>query len=245
MAGKKSVVELELEGFVTNIQQNLWLAVNDKYEEALNIRSQKLKTDKKKGLLDLDKWYQSELPEIIQARSEKYITKDELCKLMKWKLTRGKFRPRLTELVQTNTDSEVEEASKKSFKKLPNLDKAINDLTVLKAIGPATASAVLAAGAPEHAAFMADESMMALPGLQPISYNLKFYLMYMDQVKAIVRKLNEQGDGYFKWTPHKVEITLWTYQIGKTLDDSIFKGIGSMKRPNDEENVLIKKKAKR
>ena len=53
---------------------------------------------------------------------------------------RGKFRPRLTELVQTNTDKEVIDASTEAFQKLPDVSAAIQALTVLKAIGPATAS---------------------------------------------------------------------------------------------------------
>ena len=53
---------------------------------------------------------------------------------------RGKFRPRLTELVQTNTEKEVIDASTEAFQKLPDVPAAIQALTVLRAIGPATAS---------------------------------------------------------------------------------------------------------
>lgn len=53
---------------------------------------------------------------------------------------RGKFRPRLTELVQTNSKEEVKSASIKAFKALPDISAAISALTVLKAVGPATAS---------------------------------------------------------------------------------------------------------
>lgn len=31
--------------------------------------------------------FQTELPEVIDSRKEKFITKAELCKIMKWKLT--------------------------------------------------------------------------------------------------------------------------------------------------------------
>lgn len=55
-------------------------------------------------------------------------------------------------------------------------------------------SAVLAAGAPKHAAFMADESMLALPGLKPLAYTPAFYARYMDQVKGIVKQLNKGMD---------------------------------------------------
>lgn len=51
----------------------------------------------------------------------------------------------------------VKSASEKAFESLPDIGKAITALTVLKGIGPATASAVLAAYAPEVAPFMSDE----------------------------------------------------------------------------------------
>lgn len=55
-------------------------------------------------------------------------------------LQRGKFRPRLQQMVESNPE---ESASKKAFKCIPNLKKAIEELTVLKAVGPATASGKL------------------------------------------------------------------------------------------------------
>ncbi|OWF45482.1 hypothetical protein KP79_PYT06269 [Mizuhopecten yessoensis] len=132
--------------------------------------------------------------------------------------TRGKFRPRLEQMVQSNSEEDVKAASLKGFKELPNLSNAIKALTVLKAIGPATASAVLAAGAPDKAAFMADESMLAIPELAPLQYTLPFYNQYMDYVTTITKKLNKDQEGdRIKWTPHKVELTLWTYQMAKTL----------------------------
>lgn len=48
-------------------------------------------------------------------------------------------------------------ASQKAFQSLPDLSKAISELTALKGVGPATASAVLAAYAPDVAPFMSDE----------------------------------------------------------------------------------------
>jgi len=54
-------------------------------------------------------------------------------------------------------DAVVESASRKAFAALPDLSRAITELTVLKGVGPATASAVLAAYAPDVAPFMSDE----------------------------------------------------------------------------------------
>ena len=116
-----------------------------------------------------------------------YITTAELSKLMQWKLTRGKWRyslslslslslflnfikciinnvwilfflrPRLLDFVSSLDEAAVKSASEKAFQSLPDVSKAVSELTVLKGVGPATASAVLAAYAPDVAPFMSDE----------------------------------------------------------------------------------------
>lgn len=52
-------------------------------------------------------------------------------------------------------------------------------------------TAVLAAGAPDKVAFMADESMSALPGMQPLQYTLPFFLSYMEEINRVVKRLNK------------------------------------------------------
>lgn len=66
-------------------------------------------------------------------------------------------RPRLLDFVSALDDSVVKSASEKAFKSLPDISNAVKELTVLKGVGPATASAVLAAYAPDIAPFMSDE----------------------------------------------------------------------------------------
>jgi hypothetical protein len=61
------------------------------------------------------------------------------------------------DFVKSLDEAVVETASRKAFAALPDLSKAISELTVLKGVGPATASAVLAAYAPDVAPFMSDE----------------------------------------------------------------------------------------
>ncbi|XP_052789524.1 uncharacterized protein LOC128223995 isoform X1 [Mya arenaria] len=203
-----------------NISPKVWDVVLSFYAKALTVKGNKMKPEKKKDLHKLDSWYQNELPDTIQGRKPRHITQEELCKLMKWKLTRGKFRPRLTEMVATNSEDEVKSASTSAFAALPDVPAAIQALTVLKAVGPATASAILAAGAPAKAAFMADESMAMFPGLQPIKYDLAFYKTYMKHVTQLVKQLNKEGPD-IGWTAHKVELTLWTFQICRTLDTDL------------------------
>ncbi|XP_050893677.1 uncharacterized protein LOC127107601 [Lathyrus oleraceus] len=76
---------------------------------------------------------------------------------MQWKLTRGKWRPRLLDFVSSIEDAVVKRASEKAFESLPDVEKAISELSALKGVGPATASAVLAAFAPNLTPFMSDE----------------------------------------------------------------------------------------
>lgn len=67
------------------------------------------------------------------------------------------FRPRLLDYVSSLDEASVDSASRRAFAALPDLSKAVSELTVLKGVGPATASAVLAAYAPDVAPFMSDE----------------------------------------------------------------------------------------
>lgn len=67
------------------------------------------------------------------------------------------FRPRLLDFVSSIEDAVVKRASEKAFESLPDVEKAISELSALKGVGPATASAVLAAFAPNLTPFMSDE----------------------------------------------------------------------------------------
>lgn len=60
-------------------------------------------------------------------------------------LQRGKFRPRLQQLVASNSDDMVEKCSRKAFSLLPDVRAAIAELSALKGVGPATASGELEA----------------------------------------------------------------------------------------------------
>lgn len=66
-------------------------------------------------------------------------------------------RPRLLDFVSALDEETVKSASLKAFQALPDVSKAISELTVLKGVGPATASAILAAFSPDSAPFMSDE----------------------------------------------------------------------------------------
>lgn len=188
-----------------------------KYDEALKAKAN-AKSSKPESLIKLDKWYQNELPKKIKSRGkEPFLTHDEIVQTIKWKLARGQFRPRLKDLVQMNTPRVVMQETKKAFRQISkknDLESAVLALSNLKGVGPAMASAVLAAGVPDIAPFMADECLLSLPDIEGIDYTLKEYLRLVEKTKECVKRLNSQGG---EWTPHKVELAIWTHYVARDI----------------------------
>ncbi|KAI5105710.1 hypothetical protein C0J45_3407 [Silurus meridionalis] len=117
----------------------VWRGVYAKYWDVVEAKA--AGKQKSSGrLLELEKWYQEALPAAILARTERSLTHSELVKLMEWKTTRGKFRPRLKQLIGSNDDEAVLRCTKKAFALLPCVPSAIAELSTLKGLGPATAS---------------------------------------------------------------------------------------------------------
>lgn len=84
------------------------------------------------------------------------------------------FRPRLLDFVSSLDESLVKSASQKAFQSLPDISKAVSELTVLKGVGPATASAILAAFAPHITPFMSDEVSPSTLLFFPFPISLRF-----------------------------------------------------------------------
>merc|ERR1711962_755241 len=186
------------------------------YDQALRLKAES-KSSKPENVIKLDKWYQNELPEKIKSRGkDAHLVHDELVQTIKWKLARGKFRPNLVNLVQMNTPRVAMQETKKAFRKLVktgDLQSAAQSLCTLKGVGPGMASAVLAAGAPHIAPFMADECLLSMPECDGLDYTMKEYMRYVDYVKECAERLNSQSQGDPKYTPHIVELAVWTHYI--------------------------------
>jgi len=202
-----------------------------KYQETMQAKAEG-KPGKAEALLKLDKWYQNDLPKKIKSRGkEGHVTHEELVQTIKWKLARGVFRPRLKDLIQMNTPRVVLQESKKAFRaifKRNDLEAAMGALSNLKGVGPAMASAVLAAGCPELAPFMADELLLSMGDTEGIDYTMKEYMKLVAKTQACVDRLNEQGGS---WTPHKVELAVWTHYVARDTKPEILADMPSKHVP--------------
>lgn len=190
-----------------------WKEALSSYDATLQSLSQK-KTD----LLLLDSFYRTQLPHLLcQRRPDPFLTQPELHRLMQWKLSRGKWRPRLLDFVALLDGAAVESASRRAFAALPDLAAAISALASLKGVGPATASAVLAAYAPDVAPFMSDEAMVAAVG-NAKDYTLKQYLLFAGKLQKKAKELSAESEVF---TPSDVERALWSSAIASKLNSSL------------------------
>ncbi|XP_037094214.1 uncharacterized protein LOC119114100 [Pollicipes pollicipes] len=186
------------------------------YPQALALKSQ-TKNKKPDELKKLDQWYHDELPKKILSRAKEggYLTHEELVQTIKWKLARGKWRPRLRELVTMNTPRLVQLETKKAIRQLlkkDDLNAAIQAMCNLKGVGPAMASAVLSVAQPDKIPFMSDECMLAIPDVEgSIDYTNKEYLRMVAHVQTACQRLSQNGNS--EWTPHKIEQVVFAHHV--------------------------------
>ncbi|XP_047485857.1 uncharacterized protein LOC125036941 [Penaeus chinensis] len=220
------------------------------YHDALQIKAMLKNKKKGESLESLDKWYQEELGKAVASRSPPHMIRQELVRLMDWKLSRGKFRPRLIQLSESNEESLVKSATEKGIKlaQAGKIEEAIEALVVLKGVGPATASAVLAACVPEKCCFFADEVAHAIPALSKLKYtNSEYILLNTELTSCAARLNNESGNGCEKennedqWTPHRVELAVWTHSLLTHNKPKLLDSV-SIKRSGDESEAPKKKR---
>ena len=160
-------------------------------------------------LPELDRWYHGVLPGVIAGRCPGYLTHEELVRLTEWKMARGVWRAPNLVLVRSNDPSRVEETSKAALAQIPHPTAPLSLLAKLKGVGPATASAALAATAPQTYPFFDELVAAQLPGLGPVAWTMAYYARYAEGLRAAARQL----DG--AWTPARLERALWAYAGGK------------------------------
>lgn len=163
-------------------------------------RAFQLKLDKKKDdasrarLLELNTWMEDRRRRMRGAQANGYVaaqvlSTDDVLKIVQWKLSIGTWRPRLLDLVKSNSDSLIQDCLRRAHTSLSssatsfNIDKLMTSITILtelKGVGPATASAILSV-CYDFVPFMSDEVMTEV-GLVPLKYTTSVY-------KSLVEKL--------------------------------------------------------
>jgi len=188
----------------------LWSATSQaKWREAHDRYDAVIAEEGVKRLAELDRWYQGELPPAIAKRRPAHVTHDELVKASEWKMARGVFRARNLVLVKGNDAGVVVQTSTDALSRIPDPKAPIATLAKLDGVGPATASAIAAAAAPEIYPFFDELVAAQIPGLGAIAFTMTYYARYADALRSRAAELGKD------WTPVLVEKALWANSGGK------------------------------
>lgn len=138
-----------------------------------------------------------------KLREDQYtLSKADLLEVINWKFTKGKPRHALKKLLNSNSEEDISQAwNAAAANSRSNAKCAIDSLSLLKGVGPATASAFLSLYNPENFAFMDDEVIECLHEGKR-GYTVKIYLDINEKCITIANTLG--------WTPRRVGRALWT-----------------------------------
>ncbi|KAM3420402.1 hypothetical protein BST61_g3676 [Cercospora zeina] len=186
----------------------------------------------------------------------------EVVALVGWKLSHGTFRPKLKQLVQSNSPELVRDATATAFARYdgnPESAKScLTDLCVLKGIGSATASLLLSVAFPDSAPFFSDElfrwafweSGKGKGWDRPIKYTPKEYLLLSEKVKQL-----RQQHGWTAVMIEKAAFALGRRALHKNADQNngkveeprrfVVDDTRPTKRPKLESNDAVPQSAKR
>jgi hypothetical protein len=189
---------------------NLWTSDDaEAWREALESYAGVIEAQGVGRLAELDAWYREELPEAIASRSAPHVTHDELVRTTEWKMARGIWRGRNLALVRGNPAETVARTSAAALAAIPDSRLPIARLAELAGVGPATASAVVAAAAPERYPFLDELVAAQVPGLGTVGFTPAFYAKYAEALRGRAASLGGE------WTPVMVERALWAHVGGK------------------------------
>ncbi|KFY14098.1 hypothetical protein V492_02853, partial [Pseudogymnoascus sp. VKM F-4246] len=119
------------------------------------------------------------------------LEKDDVVRLVNWKLKHGKFRPNLLKLASSNSPQGVAATSLAAFA-MKDTISGIRTMSLLSGVGPATASLLLSVHDPDNVIFFSDEAYRWLVcggKEQPIKYSLKEYEQLETRAKELMQRL--------------------------------------------------------
>jgi hypothetical protein len=179
-----------------------WTRALESYDDA--VARQKVKP-----LEELDRWYRDVLPDAIAARAKPHVTLTEVVTLAEWKMARGVWRAKNLVLIRGNDPALVVKTSTGALAKAPHPTAPIAALAELAGVGPATASAVMAAAHPDVYPFFDELVAAQVPGLGPVAWTLAYYRKYADALRQRAASLGA------RWAPVMIERALWAHVGGK------------------------------
>ncbi|KAL1873028.1 hypothetical protein Daus18300_004169 [Diaporthe australafricana] len=183
---------------ITRLEFDDALAKYDQLIEAVS--ASKGAKSGQKTLAELDRYRYVEAPAIFAStKSSQAMQLGHVQTLVEWKLKHGKFRPTLMKLVSSNENSFVNDTTTSAmdlYNKNADASAAIDVLTRLKGIGPATASLLLAVHDPQKVIFFADEAFHWLCNhgkRDHIKYNAKEYKELNENSQKLANRLGVQA----------------------------------------------------
>ena len=165
-------------------------------------------------LVELDTWYRGDLPGLIAGRGPAAVTLDELVRVTEWKMKRCVWRARNLALVRGNDPAEVARLSAAACALIPDPRKPVARLAELAGVGPATASAVLAAIRPDLYPFFDEIVAVQIHDLGAVAFTLAYYGRYAERLRVRAADLAASAPGA-KWTAHAVGQALFAAAGGK------------------------------
>lgn len=175
-------------------------------------------------LPEIDAWYQKELPALISKREPACVTKDEFLEILRWKMKRGDWREynriRIAEtdalLIKKTAQRALAAARAVSTEvetKSKEYKEPIQIVCELNGVGPATASALLAAYRPDLYPFFDEWIGKQIEGLEKVAFTASYYWKYADALRTKARELQKKcGDA---WHAQNVGQALWVASGGK------------------------------
>jgi hypothetical protein len=161
-------------------------------------------------LPELDTWYREEFSAVFASRRLVHITLPELIRITEWKMHRGVWRAPNLVRVKNNPAEVVIETTVRGLSRCPHPTQPIGEIAKLDGVGPATASAVVAALMPMVYPFFDELVAAQIPDLGPVKWTLGYYASYAEFLRQ-----RASGIGA-AWTPVSVERALWAAVGGKT-----------------------------
>ena len=193
----------------------IWLKQDcEEWHRALDSYDRVIAQQGDERLVNLDRWYHGALREALVKRKEPYLLHEELEGIAGWKMRRGVWRERNRRLVGGNEPELVIQLSRKAFAEVPDLRKPISTLSQLAGVGPATASAVLAAYAPEFYPFFDEIVAGQIPSLDEVAFTAKYYMAYAEAIRHRTAEITATCT-HKPWTPHEVDQALWAIGVTK------------------------------